>query len=235
MEAGPQVLGAPSQRTVPFGPGVEVRIALHGAQVAREGGAAEGEQRRQALVEESGAPRLLIGNQCQRHAEARPGGRRSEHRRVHDEVLFEPALQGVFHADIPTQCLERRGQGRFDGTSTSDDVGPWRGEEGAVQESSVDTESFAEGGLPRTAPPALGIEEHAIDIEGQEVGRPVRRGSVRTHPVASTIPARHRDGPSCARRTSRGSNSPAVGAGHSAEKGRPAAGALWRRRRPRRT
>ena len=149
-------------------PVIEDRVALHDAQVTGERDAADGKQRRQALLEEPGPPGLLVGHQGQWNAELGPAGGGSEDRRLDDEVRLEPALQGGIHAHVPTELVQGLGQGGLDVARPGDDVVPGAGEEGRVQTARVDAEALAEGNLPRPAPAALGIEDHAVDVQGQQ-------------------------------------------------------------------
>ena len=223
---------------VALGPVVEVRVALHDAQVARERDPADGEQRRQALLEVPRPPGLLVGHQRQRHAEVatrpwrRPGPPASTTKsssNQHCRAASTPMSQ-------PSSCsasARADSTGRVPVTTSAQAVG----EERLVQAARIDAEALAEGDLPRPAPAPLGIEEHAVDVEGQQRAGVLLRSVRRLQRVtASTVPCRRLDGP-CGRtrRTSRGASTPAAAARRSAGRDRRAPGARRRRRRPGRT
>lgn len=87
-----------------------------------------------------------------------------------DEVLFEPALQRSIDAHVPTELVQDLGLGGLDVARSGDHVTPGAGEEGPVQAGRVDAEVLAERNLPRPAPAPLGIEQHAVDVQGQQHG-----------------------------------------------------------------
>ena len=121
------------RRRVGVGPVVEVRIALHGAQVAREGHAADGEQRRQALLRGSGPAGAPGSTPTRRERPVRPRPWRPQGPPAPRRSPPRTSMQGGLDAHVPTQALQRLGQGGLDGPSAGDDVGPGVGEERLVQ------------------------------------------------------------------------------------------------------